>query len=217
MNASSLQVEYASVVGLESKGPFPTFKEALKALFADIDAWLKTGNMTYCVLETACWIERTEMKNGTRLDSLPLFFYDARDFSWRVGLLKVKDKATIVREDAEEPSEGVLARLFEMSVFGRGDATAFIERIPKRPLDGTLIDVESLTAFLEEASKEHTGQDWLDRYADKANEELAVDRADFASKLSKAHEAHHGYEAGLRAPEPDHNWAHWYAEHMLCT
>lgn len=217
MNASSQQVEYASVVGLESTGPFPTFKEALKPFFADIYAWLKTGNMTYHALETTCWIERTEIKNGVRQKGLVLFFYDARDFSWRVGLLKVKNKATIVREDAEGPHEILLARLFEASVFGLGDATAFIERIPKRSLDGTLIDVESLTAFLEEASKEHTGKDWLERYADKANKDLAVDRADFASKLSKAHEAHHGYEAALRAPEPDHNWAHWYAEHMLCT
>lgn len=204
-----------SVVGLEYKGPFTTFPEALEEFFSRISARVAEGGMSECTLETACWIERKEIKNGMPQKDLPLYFYNARDFAWHIGLLRREGEKTIVRKGTDGPSEGLLARLFEASTFGLGDASAFIEKLPTPQLTKELIDVAGLTAFLEEASKEHTGKDWLERYADKANAEIPVDRGHFLEKLTKAHEAHHGYEAGLRAPEPDHNWAHWYAEHML--
>lgn len=56
-----------------------TFKEAFADMFKWVDNLLKSGGMSYQVLETAIWIERSGMD--------PLFFYDARDLAYEVGVM----------------------------------------------------------------------------------------------------------------------------------
>lgn len=56
-----------------------SFKEAFTDMFKWVDNLLKSGGMSYQVLETAIWIERSGRD--------PLFFYDARDLAYEIGVM----------------------------------------------------------------------------------------------------------------------------------
>lgn len=51
-----------------------SFMAAWLDMYEYVNALLKSGNMTYQVLETAIWIELNDDMNKK-----PLYFYDARD------------------------------------------------------------------------------------------------------------------------------------------
>lgn len=126
MSTEQNSVTFLSVVGLENEGPFASFKEACADMFKRIDAIVQAGSMSYMMLETCCWLERIA-PDGTK--KAPLLFYDTRDFCHKVGLLAPKD-APKSQQDVPEPSAMLVDRLFDASMFGFGNAEAFIELLP---------------------------------------------------------------------------------------
>jgi len=60
-------------------GCFDTFKDAFVALYCAIK---KESSLTYQLLETATWIISDVPQ------AVPIYFYDARDMAYNMGILK---------------------------------------------------------------------------------------------------------------------------------
>ncbi len=120
---ASTNISFTSTVALQDAGPFPTFKQA----FADFIQRMKTDPRTRSmqIVETACWIQRNDPANPT----LPLGFYDTRDFGYRVGLLTGEDAQ--LNESAPEPDRHLIDELYFANTAGFGSAERFIYRLPR--------------------------------------------------------------------------------------
>lgn len=74
------QFGWEVVVSLETKGTFPTFREAFKSLYDEVTKMILEEKMSIMCLEQATWI--------TTSSGCPLPFYKARDLAISEGLLK---------------------------------------------------------------------------------------------------------------------------------
>ncbi|MBI2058061.1 MAG: hypothetical protein HYT63_03745 [Candidatus Yanofskybacteria bacterium] len=68
------------VVAMEDVGTFKNFGEAFKVFFDKVKELVGQG-ASLNVLETTCWIEYSKIQ---------MYFYDARDLAYKVGILKGK-------------------------------------------------------------------------------------------------------------------------------
>jgi hypothetical protein len=74
-------------VGKDIPPEHPTFEAAFAVFFTQMLALVRAGTSLQMV-ETGCWIEGAfELTPGGKRVSAPLYFYDARDFAYDVGLL----------------------------------------------------------------------------------------------------------------------------------
>ena len=113
-------VSFISTVGLADEGPFTTFKDALDNFIKRMKALIE-GCTALSVIEQACWIERES--NGARI---PLGFYDARDFGFKVGLL---NDESVFQPDVAEPDQILVSDVYT-AVVAVGSAGLFIENLP---------------------------------------------------------------------------------------
>lgn len=75
--------KWKTVIALEDKGEFDTFKDAAKTLISGINVILQEG-VTHQVLETTM--------NVVTPEHLPIGFYDVRDICIEAGWLDEKGK-----------------------------------------------------------------------------------------------------------------------------
>lgn len=114
------KVTYMPVVNLANGKKYESFKEALNDFIAQVRTSVQQGT-SWQILETGCWIAREKL--GT---TMPLCFYNARDFGIKMGLL---DKNSFPIADAPEPDPALVANLFGMAVLTGGDADYFIKSL----------------------------------------------------------------------------------------
>ena len=104
---------YKLVVEMKDVGTFETFSEAFREFFKKIKEITSSGMGTsWQVLETMCWIERhyDETYNIVRY----LYFYEARDLAYRIGLMKEMKIQENVGVD-ERVANSLIDRAFEES------------------------------------------------------------------------------------------------------
>lgn len=93
-----MKVKFVVCAGNDIPPEHPTFEAAFVAFFNEVKAMVMRGT-SWQVLETACWIEGIfESEVTGEICRAPLYFYDARDFAYDVGILAASDGKAVIAD-----------------------------------------------------------------------------------------------------------------------
>ncbi len=82
-----MKAKFVVCVGNDIPPEHPTFEAAFAVFFERVKALVGEG-ASWQVIETACWIEGIfESEITGKVSRAPLYFYDAKDFAYNVGIL----------------------------------------------------------------------------------------------------------------------------------
>ena len=107
-----MKAAFKVFVGKDLPPEHPTFEAAFAVFFTQMLALIRGGTSLQMV-ETGCWIEGIfELAPGGKTLSAPLYFYDARDFAYDLGLLVSEGGKPVLADPAPSVDPSAVASRF---------------------------------------------------------------------------------------------------------